>query len=112
VSRAFAHHELAARAWHALSPFPGERAIAARRFRELAHFDEPGHPMLGCTIHAADAEHVLQTIGELALEGFHAKAITAAVVRDRLQHIPSEAMAARVRALVAGMTHKMRGGPR
>lgn len=86
-ARAFADHELAARAWYYLSPFPAERALAARRFRELADL--------------ADADHLLQIVGELALEGYHAKAISAAVVRDRVALIPNEAMAAKVAEIVA-----------
>ena len=98
--RAFAAHELAARAWYYLSEFPDERALAARRYREvMATGDFAG-------------DHVLQAIGELAADGLHARAISAAVVRDRLRHIPNEEMALAVHALVSRLSASLRFGHR
>lgn len=98
-ARVFASHELAARVWWDLSAFRGERALAARRFRETAP---------AC----ADEDVRLQVVGVLALEGFHAKGITAAVVRDRAAVIaaayPDEAMAQRVREIVAATARALR----
>lgn len=84
--RAFSSHEIAARAWFYLSPFPAERGLAARRFREM--------------LAVVDEDHALQAIGELALEGYHAEAISALIVSDRIRQIPNETMARRVAALL------------
>lgn len=92
--RTFAAHEIAARAWWYLSPHREERGLAARRFRELATL--------------ADADHLLQIVGELALEGYHAKAISAAIVADRVKQIPNEAMASQVGELLATLRRSMR----
>lgn len=94
--RAFADHELAARAWYYLSEFPDERALAARRYREVV-----------ATGRFA-ADHVLQVIGELAADGLHAKAISAPIVADRLRRIPNAEMALAVHALVSRLTATMR----
>lgn len=71
-ARAFTMPELAARAWWTLSPYRDERALAARRFRETAP---------AC----ADEDLRLHVVSLLALEGFHARAITARVVTDRAE---------------------------
>jgi len=92
--RSFAMHEIAARAWFYLSPFPAERGLAARRYRE--------HSAL------AEADHLLQIIGELAIERYHARAISAVIIVDRTKRIPNEANAIAVANLLAGLVRKMR----
>ena len=92
--RAFALHEIAARAWFYLSPFPEERGLAARRYRE--------HSAL------AEADHLLQIIGELAVERSHARAISAVIVLDRVKTIPNETNARAVAVLLARLRSSMR----
>ncbi len=96
AARAFAPHEIAARAWYYLSPFPGERPLAARRFREL--------------LEVVDEDHALQVVGELAAEGYHARAISPRVALDRVKQISNDAMARKVRTLLATLRLSMRAG--
>lgn len=101
TTRAFAMHELAARAWWYLSPYRDERGLAARRFRELARI--------------ASDDTRLQVIGELALEGYHARAITEAVLRDRARKVdafapPDHEARATVRRVISDLAEKMRLG--
>lgn len=100
--RAFATHELAARAWHYLSPFPHERGIAARKYRELAGA-------------VPDDERRLLVVGELAVDGYHAWALTPRAARGRAARIgfrreaaTHEANAALVRSMIASLASKMR----
>jgi len=83
TARTFAGHELAARTWYYLSMFPGERGLAARRFRELESACPP-------------EDLRLDVIAELAREGYHAKALTDRVVRDRASRIARESAPDRV----------------
>lgn len=96
--RAFATHELAARAWWHLSSFKSERGLAARRFRDTAP---------AC----ADDDLRLQIFATMAAQGFHAYAITERVVRDRASRIadayPDEALAARVLLVLRTTAHGM-----
>lgn len=75
MTRTFAPHELAAQTWFSLSPFKSERAIAARRYRELA-----GRPGLTGDI-------VIDAIGSIAVDRMHAIAITERILTDRVDAI-------------------------
>lgn len=98
-ARAFAGHELAARAWYYLSRFPEERSLAAKLFLDTE-----------CACPPEDLR--LDVVAELAREGYHAKAITERIVRDRARRISGEApdleTKARVDALVAGVASALR----
>lgn len=104
-ARAFSGAQVAARAWYYLSPYPEERGLAGRRYRE----------------HAArinDDDGVLQAIGELAVEGYPARALTFVVVSERVSRIrwmttPADQERARqVYELLARLVPSMRMTPR
>lgn len=73
MTRAFSGAELAARTWYYLSAFPNERGLAARRWRALAHI--------------APGDVLLPAFGDIAFDGYHARALTERIVRDRVERV-------------------------
>lgn len=102
MSRTFSGPELAARAWYYLSPFPAERGIAARKYRELARV-------------VPDDDERLQILGELAADGYHAIALTprvaqakAAALVFRQEGARQAANAAHVRSIIHSLAAGLR----